>query len=196
MKKDLTFIEDPAAQTLLQAFLKALYAPEWITQCEEEFGFVRVDGTLRDQALEAIDSMIISAGAPQWTFEYETEKNIGQGDFVISTKRQSYSEVEQDDLVEKIAALTEQILALQAENAKIMSQMGEEGHTHEEETNLYNQEMDQDSQITAALVLSSISFALWILAILALIVRWATGSLSPSNGGVETSKAGPSDEVA
>ena len=72
VKKDLTFIEDPAAQTLLQAFLRALYAPEWITQCEEEFGFVRVDGVLRDKALEAIDSMIVSPDAPAWFFEYDT----------------------------------------------------------------------------------------------------------------------------
>lgn len=184
MKKDLTFIGDPAAQTLLQTFLKALYAPEWITQCEEEFGFVRVDGVLRDKALEAIDSMIVSTDAPQWTFEYETEKNIGQGDFVISTKRSSYSEVEQDNLVEKIAALTEQLVTLQSEYEKVMAA------THSD------QESNQDTEIQAALVMSSISIALWILALIGLVVRCATGSHSPSNGSVETSKAGQSDDVA
>jgi hypothetical protein len=183
VKSDLTFIDDPAAQTLLQAFLRALYAPEWIGQCEDEFGFVRVDGPLRDQALEAIDSMITSAGAPQWTFEYVTEERLGQGDYVISTKRQSYSEVEQDDLVDKLAALTEQIEALKAEYVKIMEETGADDHTHAQESN--QSASDEDSQVQAALVMSSISIALWVLAILALLVRMATGSHSSANAGAD-----------
>jgi ABC-type phosphate transport system substrate-binding protein len=41
VKKDLTFISDPASQSLVKAFLEAVYSDEYITQCEEEFGFVR-----------------------------------------------------------------------------------------------------------------------------------------------------------
>lgn len=179
VKKDLTFIEDPAAQTLLQTFLRALYDPEWITQCEDEFGFLRVNGTLRDQALDAIDSLTTSTGAPQWTFEYETEKRLGQGEYVISTKRQSYSEVEQDNLVDKIATLIEQIESLQAENAKIMKDAETTGALQSVNDGL----SEEDSQVKTALILSSISFALWMLAILAILVRFVTGSHSTVNGG-------------
>jgi hypothetical protein len=195
VKKDVTFIEDPAAQTLLQAFLRALYAPEWITQCEEEFEFVRVDGDLRDQALEAIDSMIVNPDAPLWTFEYDTEKNVGQGDYVLSTKRSSYSEVEQDNLVDKIAALTEELVTLHAEIDAIMAASGADGHSHSSESSeLGDEESTQDTEIQAALVMSSISIALWILALIGLVVRCATGSHSPHNGD-ETAKA-RSDQVA
>jgi hypothetical protein len=182
LKKDLTFIADPAAQTLIKAFLKALYADEYITECEEEFGFVRVTGELRDQALAAIDALVTSDGAPEWTFEVETEVGTGQGDYVISAKRASYSEVEQDHLVEVVAALQAEVDILKEQNALLMGQLGE-GHSHTIEDfsgslSFINDSIDEDTQVKASLVMSSISMVLWIVAVIVMLARFVTGRSS------------------
>jgi hypothetical protein len=179
VKKDLTFIADPAAQTLVKAFLTALYTDEYITQCEEEFGFVRVDGALRDQALSEINALVTSDGAPEWTFEIETEPSIGQGDYVISWKRESYSEVEQADMVDAIAALQAEIAILQEQNAMMMEQLGHTNGGDEIQEGgvlaLINDAATEDTQVKAALVMSSISMVFWILVIIAMLARAVTG---------------------
>ena len=58
VRKDLTYMPNPASQTLLKAFLQALYSDDFIPVCEEEFGFNRITGDLRDKALSAIDELI------------------------------------------------------------------------------------------------------------------------------------------
>jgi ABC-type phosphate transport system substrate-binding protein len=182
VKKDLTFIQDPAAQTLVKAFLRALYTDEYITQCEGEFDFVRVGGEVRGTALAEIDALVVSSGAPEWTFEFNTEERVGQGDYVISSKRESYSEVEQDNMVDTIAELKAEIEELHAE---IDYFVGEFGHTNDEEGTIssgsaLNKATTEDTQIKVALILSSISIVFWIGAIIALTVRYLTGSHSNS----------------
>ncbi len=200
VKKDLTFISDPAAQTLVKAFLTALYSDEYITQCEEEFGFVRVDGTLRDQALSEINALVTSDGAPEWTFEVETEPNVGQGDYVISWKRESYSEIEQDDMVDALAALQAEIAILQEQNAMLMESLG---HTHNGEEveeggvlKLINDSATEDTQVKAALVMSSISMVFWIFVLIAMLARAVTGGQSNQNLAMsETAKIPGEGEV-
>jgi hypothetical protein len=176
VKKDLTFIQDPAAQTLVKAFLRALYTDEYISQCEEEFGFVRAPGDLREMALAAIESLVVSSGAPEWTFEFNTEERVGQADYVISSKRASYSEVEQDGMVDAIAALKAEIETLRAKIGDV-GQTGSEGGNIISGSALDNA-MAKESQLQAALILSSISFALWIFAIIVWMIRNLTGSHS------------------
>lgn len=184
VKKDLTFIEDPASQSLLKAFLKAIYSDEYITQCEEEFGFVRVGGALRDMALASIDALVTDPAAPEWTFETDTIKRIGQGDYVISQKRQSYSEIEQAKLVEMIGKLSDKITMLEAE---LGSSSGSSSMTRDElgatatttDGFLLN-EMDEDDEVMAALIMSSVSIALWVAALIGFAVRAATGGSSSS----------------
>lgn len=177
VRKDLTYISNPASQTLLKAFLRALYADEYIPVCEEEFGFFRVTGTLRQKALDAIDALIVSDEAPEWTFETETEQRTGQGDYVISVKRNSYSEVEQDDNVEAIATLTQRLAVLQANYDTLKSEMehvtSANGHTHVDEAEEWlDEEMDEDTQVKTALALGSVSFILWMLTIIGVIVKF------------------------
>ncbi len=187
VKKDLRFIEDPAAQSLLKAFLKAVYSDEYIEQCEEEFGFVRVGGSLRDMALEAIDALVTDPAAPEWTFETDTIKRIGQGDYVISQKRKSYSEIEQEKLVEMIGNLQEQIIAMQAEiglsggssSSSSSSMTNDElsaGATTMEGFELGD--FDESEEAMAALIMSSVSIALWIAALIGFAVKAATGGSS------------------
>lgn len=178
VRKDLTFMPNPASQTLLKAFLKQLYADEFIPICEEEFGFFRVTGDLRQMSLDAIDALVVSSDAPEWSIETETEAIIGQGDYVISTKRESYSEVEQDAAVAHIATLTEQLAALQIAFDDLKSSLGtvsgsSETHTHTNEAEAWvDSEMDEDTQVKTALALASISFIFWMLAIIGVIVKY------------------------
>jgi len=196
VKKDLTFIEDPASQSLIKAFLNALYSDEYITQCEKEFGFVRIGGELRDKALKSIEEIVTSAAAPEWSFEIDTEKYAGQRNYVISKKRQSYSEIEQDKLVEMINKLSLRIDALQLENADLEFKIAEVSKnkpttvsppattTSTSSTQTSNnaldafidEELDEDQQVKTALILSSVSIALWVMAILGMIVKFASGS--------------------
>eukprot|EP00529_Nitzschia_sp_RCC80_P018532 CAMPEP_0113489530 /NCGR_PEP_ID=MMETSP0014_2-20120614/26576_1 /TAXON_ID=2857 /ORGANISM="Nitzschia sp." /LENGTH=505 /DNA_ID=CAMNT_0000383269 /DNA_START=148 /DNA_END=1665 /DNA_ORIENTATION=- /assembly_acc=CAM_ASM_000159 len=189
VKSNITFIENPASQTLLKAFLKSVYTDEYITQCEQEFGFVRIAGDLRTQALDAIDSLVTTAGAPEWTFEFDTAPGTGQGDFVISGKRNSYSEIQQASLVASVTALTEQIAFLESEVEELHAELDGNMHEHngdgtsvtpstasQASSALSSSEADQDSKITASLVMSSISFAFWIVAIVVLLARSVTGS--------------------
>jgi len=203
VKKDLTFIQDPASQTLLKAFLKAVYSDEYITQCEEEFGFVRIGGELRDQALKSIDEIITSAGAPEWSFETDTEKNIGQADYVISKKRQSYSEIEQDKLVEMMNKLSLRIDELQAENKSMKSTIASaptatvaapvKTATKETSGNSFESLVneDEDEQVKIALIMSSVSIALWIVTALIMVVNYM--SASGSNAAATTNAAKPEE---
>ena len=187
VKKDLTFIEDPASQSLLKAFLKAVYSDEYIEQCEEQFGFVRVGGALRDMALASIDALITDPTAPEWTFETDTIKRIGQGDYVISQKRKSYSEIEQEKLVETIEKLADQIAALQAQvnsapgpavsspaQSTPMTSSDSNAQAITTDSELMGDGMDEDDQVMAALVMSSISIALWVAAIIGFFLKKAT----------------------
>jgi hypothetical protein len=112
VKKNLTFIGNLGAQTLLKAFLRAMYNDAYVSECEEDMGFVAINGFIRDLALSTIDSLVTSAGAPDWVFESNTERRLGQGDFVISTKRQTYDGVVQNDLVDSVNFLRQEFASL------------------------------------------------------------------------------------
>jgi hypothetical protein len=173
VKKDLTFLEDPAAQSLLKAFLQALYSDQYISQCEKEFGFVRISGDLQQKALATIDSLVLSEGAPEWTFEQDTQKRTGQQDYVISEKRASYSEVEQDGLVKSVDGLMDELTELKAKNAELELEVLELiEHQHEKDDQLLESGTDQDTQLKAALALACVSFILWCLAIIVMIFKF------------------------
>jgi hypothetical protein len=125
VRKDITFIPSPDSQALTVAFLKALYSYEYSGVCEDEFGFVPVSGNLRERTLQAIDSLVISDAAPLFTFETNTQRNTGMNDYVISFKRQSYSEIEQDQIMDLVATLQRQIDTMKAENELIQKTVSE-----------------------------------------------------------------------
>jgi len=185
VKKDLTFISDPASQSLVKAFLNAVYSDEYITQCEEEFGFVRVAGELREKALNAINTIVTSPDAPEWSFEIDTEIRVGAGDHVISAKRKSYSELEQDNLVDMIDFLAAEIRTLKNQNDQLMLSSGSPTQVRESNSGnsfetFVDEELDEDSQVKTALVMSAISIALWVIAILGFVVKFAGGESGPN----------------
>ncbi len=189
VKKDLTFIQDPASQSLLKAFLKAVYSDEYITQCEEEFGFVRVGGSLRDMALQSIDALVTDPAAPEWTFETDTIKRIGQGDYVISQKRQSYSEIEQEKIMETIGKLSDKIDATQtvaaASSGVINTASGASTKPVATTTDSgaylsMGGDISTDNKAQIAIILSSVSIALWVATIIGFFVKSQT--TKPSSG--------------
>lgn len=179
VRKDLTFLTNPASQTLLRAFLKTLYSDDYIPVCEEEFGFFRVTGDLRDKALAAIDALVVSDGAPEWTFEKDTAARAGQGNFVISAKRDSYSEVEQDANVAAVDALKKALEDMQVmydemkTSVDAMSSGADHTHSAESQAEAWvDDEMDEDTQLKTALALASVSFILWMLTIIGVLVKY------------------------
>jgi hypothetical protein len=112
VRRNLTFIEDPRAQSLLKTFLQSLYEEEYILQCETDYEFTRVSGPALDLAKTALDRFILSPEAPEWTFETETQKLIGAGDYVASAKRRSIEDIELELLGLSIQALEQQVSAL------------------------------------------------------------------------------------
>ncbi len=171
-------MSNPASQTLLKAFLKQLYADDFIPICEEEFGFVRVTGDLRQMSLDAIDALVVASDAPEWIVEIDTLSREGQSDFVISTKRESYSEIEQDAAVDHISSLAKQLADLQVAYQDLVLQVEEvagntASHTHVGEAQAWvDSEMTEDTQVKTALALASISFIFWMLTIIGVIVKY------------------------
>jgi hypothetical protein len=200
VRKDLTHITDPQEQTLLKAFLKALYDDKYVAECEESFGFVRVSGELKTRALAAIDTLQVTAGAQDWIFEEATAARTGMADYVISQKRKSYSELEQDGVVGLVDSLQRQITALLSENSQLVIAVDTlEQKFKVVSTSVDNVEAaaaktaadaakgfqdnpmfgdggsfgeDEETALNAALALSIISFTLWMLALIFIVAKF------------------------
>jgi len=204
VRQDITFL-DTGSRGLLKAFLTALYDEKYIKQCEDEFGFVRVTGTTRDKAIAAIDALIFddvadTEAVPTFTFEAEddTQKISGQEEFVISQKRRSFADVEQEGLVSSINSLNDQVSILEARNIALLNSIESmENKIQQLEANDAAQDNKGDAmttaqvreiiddeqafgdteetQLTAALVLSSLGFCFWMLAFIVLIAKFGCG---------------------
>jgi hypothetical protein len=168
----------PASANLLKGFLTALYTDEYTEICAKEFGFVPVTGALREQALAEINALNTGGGTP-WSFELSTDKGPGQADNVFSVKRDSFSEIEQDSLVAKLAALQRQVDAMTVDSGITDTGSGVAAdHTHDDMDHDHDAEHDhdfdfeRDDELTAALALGAASFSLWILTIIFFIVRY------------------------
>lgn len=156
VREDLTYFDDPEEQTLLKAFLQALYLPEYIQQCVEDHGFTLPTDSMKNFALAAIEGLRTVEGAEKWEFEFDTTPILAQGDFYISTKRRTHNEVERDVIfsaVEELQTRTAELELLLTESQTTLARV-------EEDT------FDKDAMLTTAMVLSVLSFVM-SLAILA-----------------------------
>eukprot|EP00545_Synedropsis_sp_CCMP1620_P002970 CAMPEP_0119003742 /NCGR_PEP_ID=MMETSP1176-20130426/739_1 /TAXON_ID=265551 /ORGANISM="Synedropsis recta cf, Strain CCMP1620" /LENGTH=507 /DNA_ID=CAMNT_0006955367 /DNA_START=80 /DNA_END=1603 /DNA_ORIENTATION=+ len=186
VRKDLSHIPDEADRALLLAFLEALYEPNFINPCQDLFGFTPVPQAVVDLAQEGI-AMLGQASGPTFTFEYATNKVGGQLDYVISTKRRSYGEVERSNAVNDVADLTLQNFFLKSEmtdlKAKIAKLDGQvatmstssnsNNNNNLRSSGVFGEEFTttNESQITAALVMASLSIVMWAVAGLYFIYR-------------------------
>lgn len=189
VRKDLSHIPDPADRALLLAFLQALYEPEFINPCGDLFGFTPVPDKVKDLAFEGI-AMLGQESGPTFMFEYDTNKTVGQLDYVISEKRRSYSEVERSDAVNDIADvdiatafLRSDVMDLRTmvvqlkEEIKIMKESASNSNSQfSSNNNMVGEEFTttNESQITAALAMASLSIVLWSLVGLFSVYRFFT----------------------
>jgi len=125
VRQDLSFLENPQEQALLKAFLQSLYDDSYVQQCVDVYGFSKVDGSALQIAQDAIDSLILNATATEFQFEESTQLSTATGDYWISAKRSSASEVEIDALTVANQALAEEVAELALLVAETRSQVAE-----------------------------------------------------------------------
>lgn len=163
VRKDLSFLQ-PDEQTLLKFFLTQLYTDSSIKQCEQ-FGFEIVPNNVREIGLAGIKMLNIDSTAQPWTFESETQKGDGQGEYVISAKRKSYSEVVRDQN--------------QYDISKLMIEQGltnEFAPTTKSADGSVTFTSKEMGMINAALGLGAASMVMWVLAIGAYFFRSKVGT--------------------
>jgi len=119
IRKDLSFIKNPASRTLLKAFAAALFDPDYIGTCDR-YGQIPVPSELKELALRGLD-MVDAGDGPAWIFEKDTLPGIGQGDHVISVKRRSYASFDLERLGGDLSPLAEEVRQLKLEMATMQS---------------------------------------------------------------------------
>lgn len=121
IRKDLSFIKNPARRTLLNAFATSLFDPDYIGLCER-YGLVPVPTELRELSLVGLDMLELDASvSDEWTFEKDTIPGSGQGDRVISSRRQNFGLYEADRLADDLAPLIEEVRQLKLEVASLQA---------------------------------------------------------------------------
>lgn len=125
VRKDLpAFIPNPESQSLLVAFLKALYDPSFISKCEDDYDFLSVPESLAIQAMESIGMISVSPDAPTWILEDSVfDGDLGTGDYTISRRRNLASNLNLDVLQQNVEEATDTLtlLATDLEALKIQS---------------------------------------------------------------------------
>ena len=166
VRKDLSFLQ-PDEQTLLKFFLTQLYTDSSIKQCEQ-FGFEIVPNYVREIGLAGIDMLNIDNSAKPWTFEKDTLKGDGQGQYVISAKRKSYSEVVRDQNAYDVSLLMMEKGLSDEFAPTLKSASNSDGSV-----TFTSKEM---GMINAALGLGAASMVLWVFAIGAYFFRSKVGT--------------------
>jgi len=123
IRKDLSFITNPARRHLLKAFASALFDPDYIGLCDR-YGLVPVPTQWRELSLSGLELLQVNADESyEWTFEKNTMPGFGQGDHVISMKRKGFNVNEADYLSDGVSLLTERVSQLELELASMRAQM-------------------------------------------------------------------------
>lgn len=174
VRKDLSFFHHIEEQSLLVLFLRSLYEPGYIDQCANLFGFTAVPASIRQLGLSGIGMLRVNNTAPTWEFETSTSSLLGQGDYIISNKRRTYTELETTSNTKDLATVI-----TENENLKILV-----GELRQQMDNLKTQvssatasdsvpfTTDEEDQIRAALVLSSMSFGLVVIGMGLFVYFW------------------------
>ncbi len=129
IRKNLGHMENPACRQLLKAFAKTLFDPEYIGLCDR-YGLIPVPDELRDLSLSGLDmiEMDDENNAHEFTFEtVDTLPGTGQGDYVISARRENFALYESDRLADDVEEMKETINLLQLELAAMRASVAESG---------------------------------------------------------------------
>lgn len=78
---------------------------------------------MRELSLAGLDMLKLDASESEnWIFEKDTMPGLGQGDRVISTRRQSFALYEADHIADEVEPMIEDIRMLKLELASLKSQ--------------------------------------------------------------------------
>jgi len=181
VRRDITTqIQDQTSRGLLEAFLRALYKPEYFGQCEA-LGFTKVPISISEMAIKGIDDDVnweYTEGANMWSFEDDmTLKKIGQGQFVISEKRRSLAGQSIAEIAGIETELEKDVSFLLDGFHRIVEGLHDEYNiNHEKNFGPFDAdhhiEMDDNNkQVQAALVLAALSFTLWLCVIVGFFIK-------------------------
>lgn len=169
VRKDVyKFIGDPDSAGLLKQFLLALYTDSYISQCVS-YGFDLPPAMVKSSALSAINNISwsdptnSSAKVTQWVFETSTTPYLGQGPYVISSKRYTGSQYQLSAQTVSILQMGSSIKDLKQDVAMVAATLTAPN------TRVYTSY--DYLHVQAALVLSSLSFVMWVIFLLVLLIR-------------------------
>lgn len=206
------YITDSVEQGVFIAFLRALFNPDYVNLCVEEYGFVLPSPDITAYAIAAIDE--VATNVTEFFYEPDEQTiNAANRNYVFSTHRSEIADIEraavrgdvaeievtlsavQESMARDIAALKEEIAALSTKNSELAQEVasvergssdGSDGFGSQEESNL-----------KGAVVLSVISFILWVLWIVYFVFQRAcvpkghqTMQGIEANGGLELKNNG------
>ncbi|GAB5359295.1 hypothetical protein AAMO2058_000532000 [Amorphochlora amoebiformis] len=97
---------------LLKAFLDYILSDEGQTLAEE-FAFVRVPEAIKAYNNVTLATILYNATGTEYTFEESTQKGTGQGEYVISAKRQSFADFDRSVLADRINKLSLRVSGLE-----------------------------------------------------------------------------------
>jgi len=155
---------------LLKLFLESLYDDRYFGNCEA-LGFTKVPNDIKDKAVAGIDMVSWNFsdgydGKNMWTFEFDTDEIDGMGQFVISSKRRSLAGVSIEDLAGAEKDLKDNVEYLMEGFHAIVEGESEEFRV------TFMKMLTEEKRIEAALVLSALSFTMWMCVIVSYGVRY------------------------
>lgn len=153
------FIREENERGLLKLFLEAIYNDEYFGACEK-LGFSKPPEKVVTMATKAIGDNTINFDFAEdenmWSFEFDTKAKIGQGKFVISSKRRSLAGMDIQDIAGREKKVRGDVEFLSEAFHELF--VTEEGQLR----NVFEELNDQKKRNQAALVLGAISFTLWM----------------------------------
>lgn len=173
-------LEDSKNRGLFKLFLEALYDDNYFGKCKK-LGFTSPPTDVADEAKRAIDEEILwqfplngdGERVDEWSFEKsETLKATGMGKYVISDKRKSLAGVSIDEIAGVETQLEKDVKSLEKEFRELIEGVHKDFNQNNLGGNEFENTLDDHAdQIQAALVLSALSFTLWLCAIVGLFVK-------------------------
>jgi hypothetical protein len=197
------FMDSADEQALLVAFLRTFFLDDYISPCKELFGFTVMNSipAMKEYATAAIDLVesSVSANATKFSFESKTDVINGAGPYVFSGKRKEIIDVNLNDLTSTVTDLEEQVMEIMAvaglgDGGVLTGQLAQVqvdvkalrtdvdvllnrfNNIEGVESALQNSNFNNDTQVKAALVLSSLSFVVCCLGVASYLTRYVKGT--------------------
>jgi len=178
VRRDITtLVQDETERGLLRVFLESLYKPEYFGRCED-LGFTAVPATTKTMAVKGITDDIRweFTNGNMWSFEDDaTRKKEGQGKFVISEKRKSLAGQSIAEIAGLETELEKDVQFLLDGFHSIVEGLHDEFATNNEKNfgtaDAEDVEGSNAKEVQAALVLSALSFTLWLCVIVGFFVK-------------------------